>query len=178
MISKDEIEYLKLLEEHAGLINQFKGYIAKKHKYSNPSPELIDQVIMTAAWGSYKAMKKQADSNGVAPYAFGTYMNKQIQSAVKTYEDQFIRPSGYESIENHSNLESSGYGGNAEVIETINNLLSKLDPRESQVIRLRHLEGKTLAECSGNLGVAIQTVKNIEDAAIIKLRALGRKKYE
>lgn len=178
MINENEKEFQELLKQHAGLLNKFKGYIGKRHKYSNPSPELIDQVLMTAAWGSYKAMKDQSDASGKAPYAFGTYMNYQIKSAIKTYEDVFTRPGGYEPLDNHTNLESSGYAGNAEAIETIHNLLSKLDPRESQVIKMRHLEGKTLAECSGNLGVAVQTVKNIEDAAMIKLRALGRKKYE
>lgn len=147
--------------------------------YLRRNRHIADEVESAATMGLVKAAATYDPSTG---NAFSTYATHCVRNEIRNTL-RLERPLGYRRPEDPAAVPGTvGLGEHdpatpavatqAEDREIVGYVMGRMRPRLAEVLRRRHLEGKTLQEVGDEMGITKERVRQIEMQALDRAKAL------
>lgn len=121
----------------------------------------LDSTVTRPA--DYHQQLKKDESVKVSSMSMDTLRKEDGTTFAETYEDEELLPDVTQGLDN------------AEARDYIESLLSTLSPLRSQIVTMRHLEGKTLVQVGKEIGMTEFKLKKQYQAAIQQLQHIANR---
>ena len=109
-------------------------------------------------------------------YLYGIMRNVWLQFLKKKYEDAISGIENIEDFEDYSVSQTNAYESTS-IINRIMPYINKLPPKQRQVIRMRHIEQKSVSEVAISLGKDKNYVKTTQHRGISRLREMLKEPF-
>lgn len=163
------------LQDNIKLINKLI-YQKLYKKYKLPKQD-AESLVYVAAWKAWSLQKRDCQDQERAKYAFGTYLENQIRHWYKNYKRDVHIPASHSSVLPQHLVEHESHDDRIINSITLSDALKKLTEIESQIIKFRFFDGKTLEDTGKALDYSPEMIALIQKRAINKLRVFMHDEY-
>ena len=133
--------------------------------------DLVAEVFLAIVAHDLGVLRKFRRNCSLATYL--TVISRRVITR-RLYRNQLTQSqSGEKTNGSVASASPNGQHSRIENREEVERLLMRLDPKEASVVRLFHLEGKTYAEISREVGIAENSIGPVLSRARAKMREAG-----